>query len=187
MVISVVVSTAVSTAAVISMLAGAAAARMTYAEVVQSRRESSRARAAQARAFGAALGETYAEHAAFTATLAAQLDARSREMTERDDMVRIANRRADKAHARADGAQARADEAQARVDRESDRADRESVRADEAQGRLSGLLDEVLRPQVTPLRTAQITKPDDLPAVVDLLAWEERVNASVSRVPRQQA
>ena len=163
---SVLVATAVSAAAVISMLAGAAAARMMYAEVVQSRREASRDRAAQARAFGSALDETYAEHAAFTAKLSAQLAAQRHTMNELDAIVRIANRRTDEAHARADGAQAR---------------------ADEAQGRLSALLDEVLGPQITPLRPAQIARPDDLPAVVDLLAWEERGQASVSPAPRRQA
>jgi signal transduction histidine kinase len=146
---------------------GIAAVRVMYAEVVQTRREAARGRAEQARAFGAVLSSTYADHARFTALIVSRLSARTRRISELNGTIRLADKRADQAEARAD--------------RESARADREAARADDAHTRLSTLLDDVLSYQVAPVDPLQgEPSSEDLPTVVDLLRWEERTSAATS-------
>ncbi len=168
----------VGLAAVGSVLLGVAAARILYAEVVQTRHRAARDRADQARAFGTALTAAYVEHTEFRTTLTSRLAARDRAIAELAATVRLVD--------------SRADEAAALAVRETLRAEREQQRADDAQGRLSALLDEVLAYQVPPLRPDEPAEGEDdadaLSTVVDLLAWEERsITSTTSADVRKHA
>ncbi len=145
-------------AAVLALLAGAAATRIVYTEVVQTRARAARDRAEQARSFEATIGRNLAEHAQFTALMSSRVEERDRTITELHGTIRLADRRADAAETR---------------------VVHESRRANEAQRRLSVLLDEVAAHQAAlEADSAADEHLSDLPTIVDLLAWEEKVTAS---------
>jgi TolA-binding protein len=158
--------TSVSVAAVVALLAGLVASRIVYAEVVQTRAHASRDRVEQARAFEAAITRNLSEHAEFTTLMSGRLRERDGTIRELQGTLRLAERRADDAESR---------------------VKREARRANEAQHRLSVLLDEVAAHQAA-LQAAVHTDGDtteaasteelsELPTIVDLLAWEERLTA----------
>lgn len=163
---AVVSSVLVSPAAVVAATLGAVALRIGYGEVVQTRLETARQSADQARSFLEASAEHHREHRAFAAVMGDRLRERDRALVELDGSVRSANRRADDAQSR---------------------LIRESRRADEVQRCLASLLDEVfgtadadadrdgdhrsLRPLAIAGREGGRA---DLPSVVDLLRWEEK-------------
>lgn len=160
-VMSLLTGAAVRIAAVAALLAGAAACRIVYAEVVQTRALAAQDRAKQARAFEATVARNLSEHADFTKAMAGRLQQRDRTIRELHGTLRLAERRA--------------------VDAES-RVRREARRANEAQERLSVLLDEVAAHQAAIAAEAEATQElSELPTIVDLLAWEERVTATISR------
>jgi hypothetical protein len=173
--VAVAVGSSVGTviAAVGSVLLGAIAVRVMYAEVVQTRLESARGRAAQARAFGAALAETAARHSADRARLTSRLVSSDAAIIELSGSIRVAD--------------ARVGAAESLAAAQTALAHRERERADDAQGRLTALLDEVLAYQV-PLEPVEADESpeatqsysDDLPTVVDLIAWEERTSAATA-------
>ena len=162
---AVVTSIWVDAAAVFSLLAGATSSRIIYTEVTQSRLEAAHERAEQAKDFGAAMTQSRVEHSEFTALMSARLADRDRTISELDGTVRLAEKRAAEAEAR---------------------VKRESQRANEAREQLSVLLDEVLAQQ-TALEGADIPEAADLPTIVDLLAWEDRVGEDVLEDLRHQA
>lgn len=157
---------ALSVASVGAVLTGWLAARIVYTELVQSRRERARERAAQARSYRALFVERSTEHAAFASAMTDRLVARDREIRELEGTLRLS--------------EGRADDAEMRVRREA-------RRVVETQRRVAEL------EQVLALRTAALAAvpggrgaagPDtdldsdldavDLDTVVDLLAWEDR-------------
>jgi hypothetical protein len=150
---AVVAGSAVSVAAVVAAVVGMVAVRIMHAEVIQTRRRSSADRSAQAKSFGAALVAKQAEHTAFTLSMTSRLAEKDQTIRELDGTVRLADRRADIAE---------------------ERVRRESKRANEAQARLSDLLDDVLAAREEIDESGE-TALQDLPTIVDLLAWEDRV------------
>lgn len=167
---SVVTGTGAAVAAVVGLVAGVLACRIVYSEVVQTRARAARDRAEQARAFEATITRNLAEHADFTALVSRRVEERDRTITELHGTIRLAERRADDAETR---------------------VLRESRRANDAQRRLSVLLDEVAAHQAALEAEAAATDQlSDLPTIVDLLAWEEKVTTTTAPQPedlRQEA
>lgn len=173
-------SRGVGIAAAMSAVLGAVALRMAYAEVVETRRRSARDRAEQARAFGASLAVTHADHRAFTAHVTERLAAdstligvRDRTIAELTGTLRLADRRADEAIGRARAAE--------------QRVEVEAARGDLAEARLSELLDEVLAPPSLSAMAEADDDADSMPTVVDLLAWEDRIPESRVEGSRREA
>ena len=149
-------STGISVAAGAAALIGIVATRMMYTEIIQTRREHALDRAAQSKSFAEALAFKQSEHTAYVIGMSSRLTERDLTISQLHGTIRLAEARADDAE---------------------DRVRRESRRANEAQTRLSALLDEVLAAQaaeVAPDAVDDIMTIDDLPTIVDLLAWEER-------------
>ena len=142
-----------SAAAVTALVCGWAAARIIYAELTQSWREATTDRAAQANAYRALFNQRADEHAAFTTAMADRLHRRDQEIHELEESVLAAEKRAF--------------EAEARVQREARRADGAAERAHELVVRLKEV--ERARDELEAARAD---------AVVDLVAWEERVAAA---------
>lgn len=167
---SVITGTGTAVAAVLGLVAGILACRIVYSEVVQTRAQAARDRAEQARAFEATITRNLEEHADFTALVSRRVEERDRTITELHGTIRLAERRADDAELR---------------------VLRESRRANDAQRRLSVLLDEVAAHQAALEAEAAATEQlSDLPTIVDLLAWEEKVTATTATQPedlRQEA
>jgi hypothetical protein len=180
-------SAAVGTAAVFAATAGAAAARILYTEVLQTRRDTSRSRADQALAFAQSLSGLRVEHWQAVAGLTVRLRARERSLRD---------------------LQARARAAEDLLLAAQSRAELAAARADQARARLFEVLDAVLAsPAVTmdpeepphPVKPVEAVRPvepegdveesyrRELPTVVDLLAWEERANASREDRARRHA
>ncbi len=153
-----VTGSGVGVAAVGSLVAGGIASRIIYTELVHTRRLAARERADQARAFGAAMINVHREHRLFSDAMSARLVGHDRMVRLRDTTIgqlrgtlRLAERR---------------------IGELDERARRESRRANDAQERLTALLDEVLTQPSLPAVDAE---SGELPSVVDLRAWEERV------------
>jgi hypothetical protein len=172
--VAVTFSTAVAASAVFAAVAGAAAARILYAEVLQTRRSASRSRADQALATASVLARLRAEHAG-------EIDAWRLSVIQRDRSVRSLVARLRAADERAKSA--------------SSRAEREMRRADDAQHRLTEVLDAVLaRPDGVGGSADEedegatvLAETRELPTVVDLLAWEERTSGSRADRARRHA
>jgi hypothetical protein len=168
--VAVAVDTALTAAAVGAAVIGLAAIRIMYSEVVATRRASARERALQAQSFGDAMAKTQVEHAAFTKFVTRKISQRERTIRELNGTVRLA--------------EVRADEAEARVKREA-------RRANEAAARLSELVDEVLSHQAAVeaahMPGDELIDSTDLPTIVDLLAWEDRLNESLVEDLRKEA
>lgn len=175
---TVLVATAVATASLVgvaaaaSLLAGIVSCRIVSTEVTQTRRDAARQRAELAREFGAAMSRARHQHSVFTATMASRLAERDTTIVELYANLRLAERRA----------------ADAEI-----RVKREARRANEAQQRLSQLLDEVLlRQSDDAAADAEPTGPGipeaaDLPTVVELLVWEQRVSDATAQDLRRHA
>jgi hypothetical protein len=153
-------------AAAVAALCGIAAVRVMYDEVAQTRRAHAEERARQARAFSRTIAADRAEHAIFATSLERRVRLKDRSIRELAGTLRLA--------------EARADEADARMRREA-------RRANEAQARLAELLDEVLSQQTAELAEIDAAHDPDLPTIVDLLAWEDRVNQAMVRELRKEA
>ena len=158
---AVATSTGVSVAAVAAALTGIVATRIMYTEITQTHRDHALDRAAQAKSFAEALRFKQSEHTAYVVGMSSRLSEKEQTIGELHGAIRLA---------------------EARVDDAEDRVKRESRRANDAQTRLSALLDEVLAAQaaeVAPnaagdIMADDIMAMDELPTIVDLLAWEER-------------
>jgi Skp family chaperone for outer membrane proteins len=144
-----------SISSVFALLCGAAASRIVYSELLQSRREAAADRAAQAQAYKSMFSERAAEHAEFTTAMTERLAGRDREVRELESTIVLAEQRAI--------------EAEARVLRESRRANQAQERVVELQQAL-----EIRKAQESDELAAW---DGDLETVVDLLAWEDKVSA----------
>ncbi len=164
-----------SVSSVVALLSGFAAARIIYNELMQSRREAATDRAAQAQAYRSMFSERAEEHAEFTTAMTERLANRDRDIRELESTIVIAEKRAIEAETR---------------------VQRESRRANEAQERVAELQ------QALEIRKAE--EADELASwegwdgtqlfdreaetMVDLLAWDEKVNAGVAvdQAPRKK-
>lgn len=120
---------AVAIAAVLSVLVGAAAARIVYAEVLQSRRSTAHLVAEQARALQQRIDDAHREQMAFRERMSGRVLERDLAVSRLSTALQAAGREAADARSRAAEAAARA------------RA--ETRRADETRRQLARLLDEV--------------------------------------------
>ena len=136
-----------------SVVCGIAAARLLYAEVTATRRDAAVGRAEQSRAFGRAMTAARKEHARFTDTMIERL-------TDRDATI--------------DQLAATALAAETRTKRAESAARSWAWRADAAEGRLAALLSEFRNSQTAALGAVGVPDVGEMPAVADLLAWEDR-------------
>jgi hypothetical protein len=107
----------VTIAAALGVLLGAAATRITHAELVATRRDAARDRAEQAQAYRRLTDERTAENAAFVATMQERLRGRENDVRELEDALTAAQQRAADA-TRKLNAEARRAEAAERLGRE---------------------------------------------------------------------
>ncbi len=164
-VLTVCIATAVSEllapAAVLAAIVGAAATRIMYAEVVQTRVEAARQRVEHARSFQATMDRHHADHRVYTALMARRLGERDRAIGELGGTLRLLERRVDDAESR---------------------VRREARRANEAQERLAAVLDEVLGTGDADLEADLaedvLAERRDLPTVVDLLGWDAKATTA---------
>ena len=156
-----------SFSSVFALLCGATSSRIVYTELLQSRQEAAADRAAQAQAYRAMFHERAAEHAEFTSAMTDRLAARDKSIQELESTIVLA--------------EARAIEAETRVKRES-------RRANDAQDLVAQLQEQLeIRKAEQADELATWHAEVDVDAVVDLIAWEERVAAgSVSPAPEQK-
>lgn len=150
-----------SISSVLALVLGATACRIVYTELLQSRQEAAADRAAQAQAYRIMFTERAAEHAEFTTAMTDRLAARERAISELEGTIVLA--------------EARAIEAETRVKRESRRANDAMDLVAELKGQL-----EVRKAEVADeLATWEGWEGAmDAETVVDLLAWEEKVQTS---------
>lgn len=149
-----------SVSSVLSLVCGCAAARIVYTELLQSRRENARDRAAQAQAYKSMFTERAAEHAEFTSAMTERLVSRDRSITELEGTIVLAEKRAMEAETRVQRESRRANDAMELVAHLQDQLDiRKAEQADELAS-WEGW-DGVMNAET----------------VVDLLAWEEKSTA----------
>jgi hypothetical protein len=147
-----------SFSSVFALLCGATSSRIVYTELLQSRQEAAADRAAQAQAYKTMFTERAAEHAEFTSAMTDRLAARDKSIQELESTIVLA--------------EARAIEAETRVKRES-------RRANEAQDLVAQLQEQLeVRKAEQADELASWEGWDDAETVVDLLAWEEKVQVS---------
>ncbi|HET6625163.1 MAG TPA: hypothetical protein VFG63_02130 [Nocardioidaceae bacterium] len=158
-----------SASSVVALLCGFTAARIIYNELLQSRREAAIDRAAQAQAYRSMFSERAEEHAVFTTAMTERLANRDRDIRELENTIVLAEKRAMEAESRVQRESRRVNEAQERVAelqhaleiRKAEEAD-ELASWDGWQGAL------------------------EADTVVDLLAWDEKVNAGLPGDEGQQ-
>ena len=157
-----------ATAAVFALVCGWASARIVYNELAQSRRENFADRAAQANAYRNLFSARAEEHAEFSSAMTDKLARNEREVRELSGTLVLAEKRAA--------------EAENRVKREAKRASTLEAKVTELEEELEIRKAEE-EDQLAVWDAAQFQLPgmgDDLDTVVDLLAWEERVNAETA-------
>lgn len=146
-----------SISSVLALVCGALASRIVYSELLQSRREAAADRAAQAQAYRTMFTERAAEHAEFTSAMTDRLAAHTRSIEELEGTIVLA--------------EARAIEAETRVKRES-------RRANEAQDLVAQLQEQLEIRKAEQADELASWEGWDGETVVDLLAWEEKVQAA---------
>ena len=152
-----------SFSSVFALVCGATASRIVYTELLQSRREAARDRAEQAQAYRTMFHERAAEHAEFTSAMTDRLAASDRSIEELEGTIVLA--------------EARAIEAETRVQREARRANEAQELVVELQEQLEIRKAE----QADELATWEGWDGTmDAETVVDLLAWEEKVQAGAA-------
>jgi Skp family chaperone for outer membrane proteins len=151
-----------SFSSVFALLCGATASRIVYTELLQSRQEAAADRAAQAQAYKTMFTERAAEHAEFTSAMTDSLAARDKSIQELEGTIVLA--------------EARAIEAETRVKRESRRANE----AQELVAKLQEQLEIRKAEQADELASWEGWDGMDVETVVDLLAWEEKVQANAA-------
>lgn len=120
---------ALAVAAVVAVLVGAVAARILYAELVESRRSNGLAGAEQARVLEQTMAEAHREHAVFRERMSGRILERDLAVSHLSSALHTARRQTADAASQASEATARARQ--------------EARRADETQRQLARLLDEV--------------------------------------------
>ena len=152
-----------SFSSVFALVCGATASRIVYTELLQSRREAATDRAEQAQAYRTMFHERAAEHAEFTSAMTDRLAASDRSIEELEGTIVLA--------------EARAIEAETRVQREARRANEAQELVVELQEQLEIRKAE----QADELATWEGWDGTmDAETVVDLLAWEEKVQAGAA-------
>ncbi|HJR38872.1 MAG TPA: hypothetical protein VJ819_10875 [Nocardioidaceae bacterium] len=158
-----------SVSSVFALVCGFLAARIVYNELVQSRREAATDRAAQAQAYKSMFSERAEEHAEFTTAMTERLTSRERSIKELEGTIVLAEKRAMEAETR---------------------VQRESRRANEAMELVADLQQQ--------LEIRKAEEADELATwdgwegameadtVVDLLAWDEKVNAGAGHEAEQK-
>lgn len=127
--VAVLMATLVSLAAGLAVVAGSLATRIVYSELLQTRRDSARTCAEQARSFQQSIGDSHREHRAFRQLMTGRVLERDLAVSRLSSALRAAERRAADAESRAAEA--------------AGRARQESRRAEQTRLQLSRLLDEV--------------------------------------------
>jgi hypothetical protein len=152
-----------SASSILALVCGVASARIIYSELVQSRREAARDRAAQAQAYRTLFSERAEEHEEFTSTMTERLVRRDRDIRELEGTIVLAEKRAM--------------EAETRVQREARRANE----ALELVAELQEALEVRKAEDADELASwnADVPFDQELDTVVDLLAWEDRVNVGM--------
>jgi len=142
-------------AAVSSVVLGAAATRITYTELLQSRREAARDRAAQAQAYRQLTDERTAEHADFVTTIQGRVGRQAHALTELEVALSAAQRRAAEATLKFNAEARRAELAEQEGRATTARLDEAEERAAESLLRVAELEQEldVLRAEVTAWQT----------------------------------
>ena len=128
-----------ATAAVLGVVLGAAATRITHSELLQTRRDAARDRAEQADAYRALTATRTAEHAEFTATMQARLDGQTTALAELEVALGSAQKRAAEATRRLNAEARRAELAEREGQEVSTRLEDAERRATEATLRVSEL------------------------------------------------
>ncbi|HET8958978.1 hypothetical protein [Nocardioides sp.] len=128
-----------ATAAVLGVVLGAAATRITHSELLQTRRDAARDRAEQADAYRALTVTRTAEHAEFTATMQARLDGQATALAELEVALGSAQKRAAEATRRLNAEARRAELAEREGQEVSTRLEEAERRATEATLRVSEL------------------------------------------------
>lgn len=153
--------------AVVSVLCGAAATRITWTEVLQSRREGARARAAQAAAYRDLFEARGAEQVAFARVMRDRVDERERTIRQLEGHIVGVERRVHRAEERVRVEVARADRAEAEVrDLTEQLAARTAEEADEL--------------------ASWEGWPRDDDSVVELAQWDERASQQVPPQTRRK-
>ena len=156
-----------SASSVFALLSGFVAARIIYSELVQSRREAATDRAVQAQAYRTMFSERADEHAEFTTAMTERLAARERSIRELEGTIVEAEQRAMEAEARVKRESRRANEAQERVLELQETLEiRKAEEADELAS-WDGWRESM-----------ELERDPD--AMVDLLAWDEKVAAGAA-------
>lgn len=145
-----------SFSSVFALVCGALASRIVYTELLQSRQEAAADRAAQAQAYKVMFTERAAEHAEFTSAMTERLAARDKSIQELEGTIVLA--------------EARAIEAETRVKRES-------RRANDAQELVAQLQEQLEIRKAEQADELASWEGWDAETVVNLLAWEEKVQA----------
>jgi vacuolar-type H+-ATPase subunit I/STV1 len=161
-----------SVSSVLALLCGATASRIIYSELLQSRRDAAADRAEQAQAYKSMFTERAQEHAEFTTAITERLAGREHDIEELEGSLVKAEKRAIEAEAR---------------------VLRESRRANQAQDTIAELREAIeirKAEEADQLASwdAALHLEGTLDTVVDLLAWEDKVNAGsgASDEPPQQ-
>ena len=126
-------------AAVLGVVLGAAATRITHSELMQARRDAARDRAEQAEAYHALTTARSAEHAEFTATMQARLDGQGTALAELEVALGSAQKRAADATRRLNAEARRAELAEREGSEVATRLEEAERRASEAALRVSEL------------------------------------------------
>jgi hypothetical protein len=159
-----------SVAAVVTLLAGWAAARIVYTELVQSRREAAADRAAQALAYRSMFAERASEHADFTTAMTDRLVRRDRDVAELEAAVVAAEQRAIESETRVQREARRAKHAEEQLQELTDRVHELEVIEAERDDELA-----TWQAQAEPTPSGLALELD---AVADLIAWEQKVAAA---------
>ncbi len=147
-----------SASSVLALVCGSLASRIIYTELLQSRREAAEDRAAQAQAYRTMFSERAEEHAEFTTAMTDRLASRDKSIRELESTILLAEKRAI--------------EAETRVKRESRRANEAMQLVSELQQALE------IRKAEEADELASWGESMEADTVVDLLAWEDKVNAA---------
>lgn len=150
-------------ASLAALVLAAAAVRVGYADVRSVRAQWSADRAEQGRKFTRVLHQVHADHEAYHTMMTAAVSERDRAIRQLGGTIRLAERRADEAERK---------------------ARRDAERAAEIQGRFVELLDGVLstaeaKAVIEEPDAALAAEQDQLPTIVDLLAWEDKVTSAM--------
>ncbi|HSE07189.1 MAG TPA: hypothetical protein VLB29_00875 [Nocardioidaceae bacterium] len=150
-----------SFSSVFALLCGATSSRIVYTELLQSRQEAAADRAAQAQAYRKMFSDRAAEHADFVVMMTERVASRDKSIQELESTIVLA--------------EARAIEAETRVKREARRANE----AQELVAKLQAQLEIRKAEKSDELATWEgWDESMDVETVVDLLAWEEKAQAT---------